>query len=346
MTRIKTHNPTKVVTGGDSSRSFNLSTGMKSYVQQQMSSLMSGIVHGSAVKDIRNDPPSGGTGPFGISVNEGDLYIVGPTPTGHWAGHANEVVILNKGAWDFFLPSSGEAHLNEADNSIYHWNGTAWNKIGSTSANRLVDLADVDTSTHTPRTNDILVFNGTNWAPSASINTFTVYKQIPSSPGSQIIDFTRNDWRRVDIKMNGEARDSNKFLTVAMQRSDGRWTANGGTLTTAYIQGMYGTTPYTYADKSYAQEADWFHLTYARNDANWYIGGPYFNLELSLTRMYDYQLMMHHRIIYYTSTGRVAKVEGHWTFDGSAPNQDVQKIVLKANDSTMRLGFVGTMVAV
>ena len=120
--------------------------------------LVAGIVHGAAVNAIAKDPPA--------APADGDLYIVAASPTGAFVGHTNKIALYQAGSWTFSDPGKDEAHLNEGDNSIYHWSGTAWNKIGSLGVSKLDDLADVDLKTTAPTSGQSLVYNGSSWIPS------------------------------------------------------------------------------------------------------------------------------------------------------------------------------------
>ena len=68
----------------------------------------------------------------------GDVFIVSATPTagsspvtGVFAGHANTVASLTGTGWTFHDPDPREAHLVEADNAMWVWNGTSWVKVRS-----------------------------------------------------------------------------------------------------------------------------------------------------------------------------------------------------------------------
>lgn len=64
----------------------------------------------------QNDPPG--------SPSEGDRYLVGDTPTGAWAGHAEELAYYS-GGWQFLQPLPGwRAHVvGDAD---YIFEETSW----------------------------------------------------------------------------------------------------------------------------------------------------------------------------------------------------------------------------
>jgi len=53
-------------------------------------------------------------------------YIVGPTPTGDWAGKANQVVTWDGAAWRFHVPEPGWLAFILDENGLLAWNGSDW----------------------------------------------------------------------------------------------------------------------------------------------------------------------------------------------------------------------------
>lgn len=64
-----------------------------------------------------NTPPS--------SPAQGDRYIIGTSPTGLWAGHANQIAEWDDG-WKFTVPTKGMFTFVEDENAQYEWSGSAW----------------------------------------------------------------------------------------------------------------------------------------------------------------------------------------------------------------------------
>ena len=56
------------------------------------------LLHAS-VRDHVNDPP--------VSAEDGDGWLVGPSPTGAWTGHADAIATFQGGAWQFLPPVAG-----------------------------------------------------------------------------------------------------------------------------------------------------------------------------------------------------------------------------------------------
>ena len=79
------------------------------------------------VADIANTPPS--------SPVEGDLYIVGTSPTGDFSAQANKLAQYLTGGWVFYTPFQWMDAVVETSQSRMAWDGTAWDsyKVVETS---------------------------------------------------------------------------------------------------------------------------------------------------------------------------------------------------------------------
>jgi hypothetical protein len=100
---------------------------LKSDLSKQIDAAVAGLAHDVAVAAILAAPPT--TSPDDV------VYIVDPTPTGVFSGHANQIATKISGVWTFATPAAKETHLNEADGSLYTWNGTAWVKVAAAVGN-------------------------------------------------------------------------------------------------------------------------------------------------------------------------------------------------------------------
>ena len=97
------------------------------------------------VEDIVNDPP-------GI-VDEGDRFIVGTSPTGAFAGHANKIAIYQDSTWLFDAPITGWVTIVMDDNVPYSFNGSTWVQLQTAAASvwggisgTLSDQTDLNTA--------------------------------------------------------------------------------------------------------------------------------------------------------------------------------------------------------
>ena len=74
------------------------------------------------VADILDAPPG--------SPAVGDLYIVGTSPTGDFAGHENELAQYLTGGWAFYSPFKWMDAVVESLDSRVTYNGSAWVSYG------------------------------------------------------------------------------------------------------------------------------------------------------------------------------------------------------------------------
>ena len=95
----------------------------KAQVDTKISTLVVGFAHGVAAQSIVQDPPT--------TPVADELYIVGTTPTGLFATHANELAVWDGTKWTFSAAQPNEAHLVEDQSATYGWSGTAWVKVAS-----------------------------------------------------------------------------------------------------------------------------------------------------------------------------------------------------------------------
>lgn len=52
--------------------------------------------------------------------------VVGPTPTGEWAGKADQIVGWDGAAWVFHVPEPGWLAFVFDENGLLAWSGTEW----------------------------------------------------------------------------------------------------------------------------------------------------------------------------------------------------------------------------
>jgi hypothetical protein len=61
-----------------------------------------------------------------VSPAQGARYLVAASPTGDWAGHADEISIWLDGAWRFFVPGVGWVAWVVDEGVLLAWSGSAW----------------------------------------------------------------------------------------------------------------------------------------------------------------------------------------------------------------------------
>ncbi len=77
---------------------------------------------------------------------EGNRYIVAPSPTGTWAGHANHIAAFVDGAWLFYVPIEGWIAWIADENVALAFDGAAWVTLsgGVTAHGALTGLLNDD----------------------------------------------------------------------------------------------------------------------------------------------------------------------------------------------------------
>lgn len=74
-----------------------------------------------AVSSVTESPPE--------SPIPGERRLVGASPAGAFAGHANEVAAYQDGGWFFAVPKPGWRAWNLAEETLLVWNGSAWTEF-------------------------------------------------------------------------------------------------------------------------------------------------------------------------------------------------------------------------
>lgn len=83
----------------------------------------------------------GSNTPPGSPVDN-DMYVVGTSPTGAWAGQANKLAQWVLSAWVFTAPERNTSVVSAATGDLYVWNGTTWvAQLGGTALQSLRPLA-------------------------------------------------------------------------------------------------------------------------------------------------------------------------------------------------------------
>ncbi len=88
------------------------------------------LIAQAAVVDAGLDTPPDAPAP-------GQSWIVGATPTGDWAGHANAIAGWTDGGWRFILPAEGMTAWVEASALTARYRSGGWS-IGPLTATKMV----------------------------------------------------------------------------------------------------------------------------------------------------------------------------------------------------------------
>lgn len=113
---------------------------------------------------------------------DGARYIVGPSPTGAWAGHAAELAAFQDGAWAFLMPREGWLVWDRGADRLLAYDGSAWIAAAVTSLNPtpLVGInATADTTNRLSVSSAATLFNHAGNGHQIKIN-----KAVPADTGS------------------------------------------------------------------------------------------------------------------------------------------------------------------
>src|SRR3989344_2426329 len=70
------------------------------------------------VKEILSTPP--------VTPAKGDRYLVGPTATGAWEAHEDDITWYDGAAWQFDTPVEGWHVYDQDTNDLLKFDGSAW----------------------------------------------------------------------------------------------------------------------------------------------------------------------------------------------------------------------------
>ncbi|WP_170423967.1 DUF2793 domain-containing protein [Ruegeria arenilitoris] len=66
---------------------------------------------------------------------QGDIYALGDTPTGDWAGHTKKLAAWLDNSWHFMSPEPGWRAWDQSSRSLKRWDGSDWVEPPSTTQN-------------------------------------------------------------------------------------------------------------------------------------------------------------------------------------------------------------------
>ena len=77
---------------------------------------------------------------------DGQRYIVGPSPTGPWAGRTGQIAAWQDGAWSFFQPKEGWLAWVDDEDKVCAFDGSGWVATGSGGSVNPTPLVGVATT--------------------------------------------------------------------------------------------------------------------------------------------------------------------------------------------------------
>lgn len=200
------------------------------------------------INQTTNTPPG--------SPADGDAYIVGPSPTGAWAGQTLKVALWETSAWVFYTAYNGAAVYDISIQAFVTFNGTLWISIVSgysqitvsslLSTSSLSPPAYTYSATTAPTVSNTSLVHTVNHTPrksGATLKITVVFGSLAFSSGSGFLDGTVGiwidgaasaaDWSKCEIQTAGGL---NHFVGTFIYTTTGtvaiavnaRFTAGGG----------------------------------------------------------------------------------------------------------------------
>ncbi len=157
----------------------------------------------SVENDTTNAPPT---------VVNGTAYIIGPSPTGAWAGLAGKIVIGESGAWAVYTPVEGTAVFNKALGYQVFYKSGVWQVDRATGKYIAVKITGMTPVSVAPITSTTVASTVTHaCAKSTNVLKITIinpqYTALSGSPNKYgIRKDTESNWRLVwDISTDGSS---------------------------------------------------------------------------------------------------------------------------------------------
>lgn len=89
----------------------------KEFTVNEALSLCDSLLHG-AIEGEASSPP--------VAPGEGQCWLVGPSPSGDWSGHAGAIACLQAGSWLFIAPRDGLRLLDRSSGQLLFYRD-GWN---------------------------------------------------------------------------------------------------------------------------------------------------------------------------------------------------------------------------
>lgn len=102
--------------------------------------IIDALVHLAPIDKDLTSPPG--------SPSDGDLYIVGPSATGGWSGHDDDIAYYSSSSWIFITPQEGMQAWMQDEDSFYTFEGASagWVQGSGLGATTFLGLTDTPSS--------------------------------------------------------------------------------------------------------------------------------------------------------------------------------------------------------
>lgn len=124
----------------------------KEVTMNEAITILDAVIGGGVLDKDLNAPPG--------SPAAGARYIIGPSPTGVWAGKANQIAYYFSGGWRYIVPGNAWFLWVADEGLMYAFNGTSWGVASVSSGGTMFGINATPDSTNRLSVNsDAILFN-------------------------------------------------------------------------------------------------------------------------------------------------------------------------------------------
>jgi hypothetical protein len=177
-----------------------------------------------AVKSAALSAPPGAPG-------DGQRWIIGPAPTGLWAGRATQIAAWQDGAWVFYAPKDGWLAWNEATlNSLIFSAGSWVSLIGALLAAGVADTAFTLTDDADPTKKAVFELSGISTGTTRTFTLPNTTSELAILAGTQT--FTGNKTFSGTLTASGTVTVSGAAATIGTAATTATYGLGTGATTT------------------------------------------------------------------------------------------------------------------
>jgi hypothetical protein len=138
------------------------------------------LLQANVISVVLSTPPS--------SPNNGNTYVVGTSPTGVWAGQADNLAYWStdnptapSGEWEFYSPLAGWIVGNQANGQAYIYTGSTWVQIGPSTSFANLTSGVNNSADMTVASGGVLTFSGSGQINANAISGIVSNGAAPST---------------------------------------------------------------------------------------------------------------------------------------------------------------------